>query len=291
MQLIALFLFLTAWRPELSVLNPGAPSSFDETAVKDPSIVFAAGKWHLFYTARGHKQYSIGYVSAKQLGGLKNAPHLQLVNAYAAAPQVFFYQPQQLWYLIYQTTASNYQPVYSTTRTIDDPASWSPPKPLVVKADQEKWIDFWIICDDTRAVLFYTRDHRDVVAMTTTLADFPNGFAHAATVYSGVHEAVHVYRDKRGFALLFELRNEDGSRKYGLARSRELLGPWTTVPGWTVEASHGELLRTGVDQRLQADVEHARFLIQELMPGEHGESYSGKDYPELPWHLTLIRKQ
>jgi hypothetical protein len=53
MQLIALFLFLTVWKPELSILDPGSKGSFDETAVKDLSIVFAGGKWHVFYTARG----------------------------------------------------------------------------------------------------------------------------------------------------------------------------------------------------------------------------------------------
>jgi predicted GH43/DUF377 family glycosyl hydrolase len=60
MHLIALFLFLTAWKPELSILDPGSTGSFDETAVKDPSIVFAGGKWYVFYTARGHHEYSPG---------------------------------------------------------------------------------------------------------------------------------------------------------------------------------------------------------------------------------------
>ena len=201
----------------------------------------------------------------------------------AAAPQVFFYQPQRLWYLIFQTTASQYQPVYATTKTIDDPRSWSAPKPLLVKTEKGKWIDFWIICDDTQAVLFYTRDQQDVVAMTTSLSDFPKGFAHPATVYQGVHEAVHVYRDRQGFALLFELRAENGSRKYGLAQAPNLLGPWTTVRDWTVAASHGELLRSGIDQHLQADLQHPQFLIQKLT-----SDGQGKDYAEWRWHLVLI---
>lgn len=284
MQLIALLLLLAAWKAEFPVLAPGPAGSFDETAVKDPSVVFVDGKWHVFYTARGRKEYSLGYVAAKRLQDLKDAPRVQIISAYAAAPEVFFFRPQGLWYLIYQTTASNYQPVYSTTKTIGDPKSWSAPKPLVSKADKGKWIDFWVICDDTQAVLFYTRDQRDVVAMTTTLKDFPDGFGNAKTVFSGVHEAVHVYRDRQKYDLIFELRNDDGSRKYGLAQADKLLGPWNTSPDWTVAASHGELLRTGIDQKLEADLHHARFLIQELPPGERG-----KDYPELPWHLSLIK--
>jgi hypothetical protein len=238
----------------------------------------------VFYTARGHKEYSLGYVAAKRLEDLKDAKRVRLIPAYAAAPQVFFFRPQGLWYLIYQTATSNYQPVYETTKTIGDPKSWSAPRPLVAKFDMGKWIDFWVICDEKQAALFYTRDHQDVVAMTTSVKDFPNGFGNAKTVYSGVHEAVHVYHEKQKYDLLFEVRNDDGSRKFGLAQADKLLGPYRTVPDWTAPASHGELLRTGIDQRLNADLQHARFLIQELPPGKPGE-----DYAELPWHLSLIK--
>jgi predicted GH43/DUF377 family glycosyl hydrolase len=134
MRLSLLFFVLAIWKPELSVLAPGAAGSFDETAVKDPSVVFARGKWHLFYTARGRHEYSVGYVAASRLEDLQKASRYQVVAAYAAAPQVFFYREQQLWYLLYQTATSNYQPVCSTTKNISDPHSWSAPKPLVVKA-------------------------------------------------------------------------------------------------------------------------------------------------------------
>lgn len=287
MHLSLLLFVLAIWKPEMSILTPGAVGSFDETAVKDPSIVFASGKWHVFYTARGHHQYSLGYVTASRLEDLQKASRFQLVPAYAAAPQVFFYREQQLWYLVYQTASSNYQPVYSTTTTIDEPRSWSPPKQLVVKPPGEKWIDFWIIFDKQQAVLFYTRNHQDVVAMTTSRRAFPSGFHKPVVVYTGVHEAVHVYRDRdrKDYILLFERRKiEDGSRSYGLARSETLLGPWSTVRGWTVDASHGELLRASNDEELEADLEHARFLIQQ---SPHTEN--GRDYAELPWSLVLMK--
>jgi hypothetical protein len=90
------------------------------------------------------------------------------------------------------------------------------------------------------------------MARTTSLHTFPNGFGEAKPVLKGVHEAVHVYRDRdrNDFALLFELRKDkDGSRSYGLARAKTLLGPWTTAQDWTVKASHGELLRLSNDER------------------------------------------
>jgi predicted GH43/DUF377 family glycosyl hydrolase len=40
------------WQIGDPILSPGLKDSFDEVAVKDPSIVFFEGMWHLFYTAR-----------------------------------------------------------------------------------------------------------------------------------------------------------------------------------------------------------------------------------------------
>ena len=56
-----------AWRPEGPLLVPGPSVAFDHTAVKDPSLVFFEGRWHLFYTARGNNEYTTGYVSAEKL--------------------------------------------------------------------------------------------------------------------------------------------------------------------------------------------------------------------------------
>ena len=144
----------------------------------------------------GPSRVFAGYVAAERLEDLRTPPHFQIVTAYAGAPHVFFFAPQRLWYLIFQTAASNYRPVYATTKNIDDRRSWSTPKPLVTKSDRGKWIDFWVICDKTHPVPFYARDQRDVIATTTSVAAFPNGFAHPKTVYRGVHEAVHVVRSK-----------------------------------------------------------------------------------------------
>jgi hypothetical protein len=290
----------TAWNFAIPVLEPGAPGAFDETAVKDPSIVHVAGEWHIFYTARGTGQYSLGYVGAPELTGLRHAARSRLpFPGYAAAPQVFYFRPQARWYLVYQTTASNYQPVYSTNGTLD-PASWTSPRPLAQKAEKDKWIDFWVICDDRWAWLFYTRNQSEVWAMNTPIGDFPAGFGRARKVLDGVHEAVHIYKDAQnpGFAMLFEVNGEGGWRHFGLARAGELAGPWQIVDSgfaarieappsaqaWSRDISHGELIRTGVDERLEAEVEKARFLVQG-MPAidHHGE------YPSLPWRLGLIQ--
>lgn len=52
------------WDLGPALLKPGPSGSFDETEVKDPSLVYHDGQWHVFYTARGRDRYSIGYLSA-----------------------------------------------------------------------------------------------------------------------------------------------------------------------------------------------------------------------------------
>jgi len=284
-------LLLASWQQESIVLLPGIAGSFDATAVKDPSIVFAEGRWHLFYTARGNGKYSLGYVAAPRLETLQSQPRMQLsalagnTSTYAA-PQVFFFRPQKRWFLIYQTSASNYQPMFSTTKTIGDPNSWSTPQELVRKQERSKWIDFWIICDDQNAYLFFTRDHHEVVAMQTSLAAFPYGFSKPKPVFAGVHEAVHIYKEngKSKYSMLFEVREPDLTRRYGRAQADHLLGPWRLIEEAFARASHGELLRISSDERLEADLTNPRFLIQALPNGSNL-----RDYPELPWRLKLIQ--
>ena len=299
------------WIVDPPVFRPGPKGSFDEVAVKDPSVVSFEDRWHLFYTARGKSQYTTGYVSAESLEELDKAPRHQLKQirgsgeVYGCAPQVFYFRPQERWYLICQTFDSNYQPVYSTTPTIDRPDSWSKPVPLVAKDDGTKWIDFWVICDESTAYLFYTRGHRDLYAMTTDLGDFPNGFADPRRVFGPVHEAVHIYRAKGldQYHMFYETRvpGADDLRRWGLAVAEHPLGPWRKMSDefavggqivypadtqkWTEEVSHGEVIRTGHDERLEYDPKDVSLLIQGLRISEHQGPY-----PDLPWRLGIIQR-
>lgn len=296
-----------SWRVETPVLSPGEMGAFDEKAVKDPSVVFFGGRWHVFYTARGNGEYTTGYVSAATLDDLNAAPRHELKqirgrnSRYACAPQVFFFEPQGLWYLICQTRDANYQPVYSTTKTIDQPDSWSPPQALLQKNEDAKWIDFWIICDEDTGYLFYTRDHREVVVRTTSLDAFPRGWSEGQVVFDGVYEAVHVYKvqGRDEYHMIYEL-NERGVRSFGLTRADHLTGPWEKVTNtyatgprlsyekdvarWTDLVSHGEMLRSGYDQRLEYDISCPVMLIQ-----GRGGNTAGMPYPDLVWSLGLIR--
>ncbi|MGM0531815.1 MAG: non-reducing end alpha-L-arabinofuranosidase family hydrolase [Bacteroidota bacterium] len=295
------------WILSNPILYPGDKGSLDEVAVKDPSIVFYEGKWHLFYTARSAKQYTIGYVSADKLTELQYSQRHELKmirgkTRYSAAPQIFFFQPQDKWYLIFQNRNSNYQPAYSTSKTISGPKSWSDPEPLIKKDTSAKWIDFWTICDTKKAYLFYTQNHHEVIVRSTKLQDFPDKWSEGKKVLDGVHEAVHIYKvqDQNKYHMIYEL-NHEGIRSFGLATAENLSGPWEKMTDkyatgdqlrysekdkkWTDMVSHGEAIRSGYDQRLEYEPEDCRWIIQGLVK----EDLKGP-YPSMPWKLGVIEK-
>jgi len=264
------------------IFAAGEKGSFDDVAVKDPTIVNYGGRWHLFYTVSGKDPGGIGYVSAESLDLLAAAPRHHLTqfhghtsDSMGGAPQVFYFEPQKLWYLIYQTKDFNRQPVYSTTATIDKPESWSKTKNLMIREEPDvKWIDFWVICDDARAYFFYSRGRKDVYVRWTKIEDFPNGFGPGQLAFSPMpeplSEAVHTYKvkGKKQYHMLYETRPPGKEiRLYGLATAGNLLGPWTRVADdyaigeklvfpneverWTDQISHGEMIRTGYTAKIE----------------------------------------
>ena len=295
------------WEISDPILSQGPEGSFDEVAVKDPSIVFFDGMWHVFYTARSKQEYTTGYVSARKLTGLQSAQRHELKmirgkSRYGCAPQVLYHEPQHKWYLIFQNRDSNYQPVFSTTTTIEKPETWSDPKPLLRKDTKTKWIDFWVICDKTKACLFYTQGHSVVIVRSTSIEKFPDGWNEGKEVLRGIHEAVHVYRVKgrNGFHMIYELNNE-GVRSFGLATAKDIEGPWQKATDnyatgdqlktvgklntWAEMVSHGELLRSGYNEQMEYDPKGCRCLIQGIL-----KKNSKMPYSSLPWRLGIISK-
>jgi hypothetical protein len=175
-------------------------------SVKDPSIVFYQGRWHLFCTIRSQKRsHQIEYLSFTDWRDANSVPRqlLTITNGYFCAPQVFYFSPQQKWYLIHQVIDESrkpaLQPAYSTTTNIATPESWS--KPTLLFAEQpgnvKGWIDFWVICDETRAHLFFTSNDGNMWRAETKLAEFPSGWTEPSVVLRGdIFEASHTYRLK-----------------------------------------------------------------------------------------------
>jgi len=53
---------------------------------------------------------------------------------------------------------------------------------------------------------------------------------------------------------------------------------------WTDVISHGELLRTTCDEKLEVDPENLRFLFQ----GVTNKDRAGKPYGRIPWRLGIL---
>ena len=58
---------------------------------------------------------------------------------------------------------------------IANPFSWSAPRLLFSKHPDNvtAWIDFWVICDETRTHLFFTRNNGHMWRAETRLTNFP----------------------------------------------------------------------------------------------------------------------
>jgi hypothetical protein len=295
------------WEIDDFVFSSDPNGIFDEIAVKDPSIVFFENRWHVFYTARSKNEYTTGYVSSTDFESLNASPRYELKQIrgdtrYGCAPQIFYFQPQNLWYLIYQNRDSNYQPVFSTNVEITNPNLWSAYKNLIEKDTSKKWIDFWIIADNNMVYLFYTEAHNGVKVRSTKISNFPDGWGKSKKVFDKVHEAVHVYKvkGKKEFHMVYELNNR-GVRSFGLAKAKHLEGPWKKVTdeyatgdqlrwvnnsaNWTEMISHGEAIRSGYDQLMEYEPNNCRWLIQGIMKDELKVNYE-----MLPWKLGIIQQ-
>jgi hypothetical protein len=302
------------WTASPPLVSPKDRDGDHYYSVKDPSIVRHEGLWHLFCTVRGVKRsHQIEYLSFSDWAQVGNAERrmLHLTDGYFCAPQVFYFQPHRRWYLIYQvgdpSRRPQLQPAFSTNSNIADPASWTRPK-LLFSADPEgvtAWIDFWVICDDARAHLFFTSLDGRMWRSETRIVDFPYGWSRPRVVLEGdIFEASHTYRLKGvdRFLTVVEAQAQGGRRYYKAYTAERLDGQWTPLaataaqafasPGnvgfsgerWTDSFSHGELLRDGYDQTLTVDPDRLVFLFQGVSEADR----RSKRYGEIPWRLGLL---
>lgn len=305
------------WMPHYNkaILKPVNTGGENWISVKDPSIVEYKDRWHLFCTVRGQKRsHAIVYLSFDSLYKTLEADQhiLTCHDGYFCAPQVFYFKPHKKWYLICQASDESwqpkYQPAFSTTTEISDPNSWAKLKPLGAKqADGKSGLDFWIICDDTKAHLFFTTLDGRMWREETALDDFPHGWSAPSLAIQGdIFEASHTYKliDKDLYLTIVEAQNGHGWRYYKAYLADTLDGQWrplaaekdkafasmkNTYPDkkrWTDSISHGELIRAGYDQRLEVSTQMMKFLFQ----GVSDTKRRGKDYGQIPWRLGLLHQ-
>jgi hypothetical protein len=286
------------WRVDARCFLDGPSGSFDDIAVKDPSIVYSGGKWHLFYTGRDSSMWRMGYATATSIAGLKTATHtfMSLLNggSYFCAPQVFWFPSKGKWYLIYQ---SGLGATFSTNIDVNNPSGWTAGSSMGIT--DAGALDFWCISDGSYVYCFYSpMDGSHIIKWRrTTIADFPYNWSSASTAVTNTFEAPHVYKNNADGK--YYMMVEDIGRYFELWSASSLSGPWTQVSErwaavedliynsdhWTDQVSHGEIIRSGTDERLEIDsINHCEILIQGVVNGNYGE------YGKIPYDLGIIRQ-
>jgi hypothetical protein len=286
-------------------------------SVKDPTVVWFKDRWHLFCTIRSEKRsHQIEYCSFADWKDADRAERhiLKLSDGYFCAPQVFYFSPQKKWYMILQVADPSgkprLQPAYSTTDDVSDPASWTKPELLYTThpGNVKAWIDFWVICDAEKAHLFFTSNNGLLWRAETKLADFPRGWDEPRVVIKGdIFEASCTYKLKgqEKYLTLVEAEAKGragGWRYYKAYLADSLQGEWKPLADtwekpfagpvnvgfagekWSDSISHGELLRTGYDERLEVDPSNLRFLYQGVLERDR----AGKTYGQIPWRLGIL---
>lgn len=304
------------WTTGPAVLQPVKTGGEEWISVKDPSIVRYKDRWHLFCTVRGQKRsHAVVYLTFDEFNNTDRAKQhvLSCHEGYFCAPQVFYFSPHKKWYLICQASKESwqpkYQPAYSTTTDISDPNSWAGLKPLGAKqANGKSGLDFWIICDDTKAHLFFTTLDGCMWREETTLENFPHGWSSPSlAIQADIFEASHIYwlTNENIYLALVEAQGGHGWRYFKAYLAESLDGKWRplaaekentfasmknvrqTEKRWTDSISHGELLRAGFNQRLEANAENMRFLFQGVLD----QNRRGKNYGQIPWRLGILKPQ
>ncbi len=302
------------WIAEEPVLQPRTLDGVQWIAVKDPSVVRYRDKWHLFCTVRGiERSHAVIYVTFDSWSQAKDAGQqvLKCHQGYFCAPQVFYFTPHKKWYILCQASDESWDPEYgpacSTTVDITEPDSWGKLTPLFDKkpANIKGWLDFWIICDRSRAHLFFTSLNGRMWRCETSLEKFPHGWSQPViALQADVFEASHTYylKGQNKYLTLIEAQHGHGWRYYKAYLADRLNGQWIPLAAendksfasmlnvehqkrWTDVISHGELLRAGYTERLEVDPDNIRFVFQGVLNRDR----AGKKYGLIPWRLGILK--
>lgn len=287
----------TSTAPLISPKNPGWVS------IKDPSVVKFNNTYHVYATYYD-TSYKSMYTSFTDWNTAQQAPHISMNGSRvgnSVAPQVFFFRPHNKWYLITQWPGT-----YATTDDIRNP-NWSA-KQRLLQGEPAGALDFWVICNSTHCYLYFSRDDGVLYMSKTTIANFPNfsGYSIVMEDHRGngnqyLFEAPNVYKlDGQNKYLLLVEAWPSGPRMFRSWTSTSLDGPWTPLADtdanpfagnsnvewptgkWSDGISHGELVRSGYDERLTVDPCNLEFLYQ-------GKAGNGPTYDTIPYKLGLLR--
>ena len=199
---------------------------------------------------------------------------------------MFYFRPHKKWYLIYQSQ----HPQYSTTDDLSKPDTWTKPESFFASKPESApnlWIDYWMICDDTHAYLFFTGDNGRFYRCRTKIEDFPRGMSAPEIAIEETRETLFegsmTYKIKGSNKYLTLIEGLSPKRFYKAYLADRLDGEWTPIPGldsfaqpfagvnnvefeegvepWSLEVSHGELIRDGYDETVTIDPRNLQIAL------------------------------
>jgi hypothetical protein len=311
----ALFPKPLQWTSSGIVVSPVSDETHKIVSVKDPTVVYCNGLWHIYATAysTSARTWSMVYLNFRDWA---DAPEAKLtyidvnpnLKGYHCAPHLFYFTPHKKWYFVFQSQ----QPQYCTTDDISKPETWTAPMNFFegrrTPGMPRLPIDYHIICDDTHAYLFFTGDDGRFYRSRTTIEAFPKGMSNPEIAIeenrNNLFEGSMTYKIKGTDTYMTIIEALSPARYYRAWISNDLNGQWTPVPGadswespfaginnvtfedgvapWTRDISHGELLRDNFDETPTIDLKNLRFLYQGRDPE------SGGNYSLLPYRLGLL---
>ncbi len=292
--------------------------------MKDPSVVNYNGRWYVYMsTTDNNGNYGMAAISFTDWSQAASAPFTYLDTTaigggYKTAPMLFYFAPQKLWYLTYQT-GSNIG--YATNPDITNPNGWSTshdfytngmPSIISQNIGGGYWVDSWVNCDSANCYLFSVDDNGHVYRSTSSLAQFPNGFGNGSNTAIAasnpnrydMFEADNVYKidGSNTCLMIVEAIGTDCHRQFHSWTSNSLTGTWNPLaatdsnpfaadtnvtlpagtPAWSQDFSSGEAIRSGYDQTVTLNPCKIQYLYQGKDPS------ANQSYNLLPWRLGLL---
>lgn len=303
------------WVSSDVLISPVSDETHKIVSVKDPTIVRFNDLWHIYATVYSTSAgtWSMVYLNFKDWSDAPEAKQTFIdvnpdLQGYHCAPHVFYFRPHKKWYFIFQSQ----QPQYCTADDLSRPETWSAPRDFFEGKPEgapRLWIDYHVICDDTHAYLFFTGDNGRFYRSRTTLEEFPEGMSLPEIAIqdsrNNLFEGSITYRIKDSGKYLTLIEALSPARYYRAWIADSLDGEWMPVPGadtwdtpfaginnvtfmegvspWTIDISHGELIRDGYDETMTIDLENLQLLYQGRDPKSDGTSYN-----LLPYRLGLL---
>ena len=304
------------WKASDVLVKPVSDANHTIVSVKDPTIVYYNGLYHIYATAysTSTRTWTMVYLNFKDWA---DAPKAKLTfidvnpnfttRSYNCAPSLFYFTPQKKWYLVFQTQP----PKYCTTDDISKPETWTAPQAFFGRDVRlpRLPIDFHLISDGSYMYLFFTGDDGNFYRSRTKVEDFPNGMSAPEIAIrdnrNNLFEASITYKIKGTDTYLTLIEAMSPARYYRAWVSSDLNGEWTPLEGanswqtpfaginnvtfeqgvkpWTRDISHGEMIRDGYDEKMILDPNNLQLLFQGRDPA------SGGQYELLPYKLGLLK--